>query len=219
VLAHFSHAGVADMLDNTCHFGVNNFFAANGLGPADSTRLYFPGDQHQMRALIARVFHDSGLRFVFSTRSSLPDILNEDGQPRYGAGYRFEPGQDDVLREGRDGWIVTYGDVLCEALDAVTELRQAGLDVGLVNKSSLNVVDEACLARVGKGRFVLVAETQNVHTGLGVRYGSWLLERGHHPRYGRAGTHLRGDGGSIEQMVQQGLDSASLVQSVKKLSS
>ena len=86
VLAHFSHAGVADMLDNTCHFGVNNFFADNGLGPADSTRLYFPADQHQMRALIARVFHDPGLRFVFSTRSSLPDILNEDGAPRYGAG-------------------------------------------------------------------------------------------------------------------------------------
>ncbi len=31
VLAHFSHAGCDDMADNTCHFGVNNLFAANGL--------------------------------------------------------------------------------------------------------------------------------------------------------------------------------------------
>jgi transketolase len=218
VLAHFSHAGVAEILDNTCHFGINNFFADNGLGPDDSTRLYFPADQHQMRALIARVFHDPGLRFVFSPRSSLPDILNEDGQPRYAAGYRFEPGRDDVLRSGRDGWIVSYGDVLSEALDAVTELKQLGLDVGLVNKCSLNVIDEACLARVGKGRFVLVAESQNVHSGLGVRFGSWLLERGFQPRYARAGTHLRGDGGALEQVVQQGLDSASLVRAVRKLS-
>ncbi|MEI8196979.1 MAG: transketolase, partial [Phycisphaerae bacterium] len=31
VLAHFSHSGCDDMADNTCHFGINNFFAANGL--------------------------------------------------------------------------------------------------------------------------------------------------------------------------------------------
>jgi transketolase len=217
VLAHFSHAGVAEILDNTCHFGINNFFADNGLGPDDHTRLYFPADQHQMRALVARVFYDPGLRFLFSPRSSLPDILNEDGQPRYGAGYRFEPGQDDVVREGRDGWIVSYGDILSEALDAVTELRQSGLDVGLINKSTLNRIDEASLARLGKSRFVLVAEAQNVHTGLGARYGSWLLERGLHPRYARVGTHERGNGGSQEQIVQQGLDSASLVRAVQKL--
>ena len=217
VLAHFSHAGVAEILDNTCHFGINNFFADNGLGPDDPTRLYFPADQHQMRALIARVFHDPGLRFVFSPRSSLPDILNEDGQPRYAGGYRFEPGRDDLVRSGRDGWIVSYGDVLSEALDAVTVLKESGIDVGLVNKSSLNVVDEAALAQVGKGGFVLVAESQNVQSGLGLRYGTWLTERGFHPRFGRAGTHVRGDGGALEQVVQQGLDSASLVHAVKKL--
>ena len=31
VLAHYSHAGVDDMADNTCHYGLNNMFAANGL--------------------------------------------------------------------------------------------------------------------------------------------------------------------------------------------
>jgi len=46
VLAHFSHAGVDWMADNTCHFGINNFFAANGLAEGDHTRLYFPADRH-----------------------------------------------------------------------------------------------------------------------------------------------------------------------------
>jgi len=216
VLAHFSHAGVAEILDNTCHFGVNNLFADNGLG-VDDTRLYFPGDQQQMRALVARVFGEPGLRFVFSPRSALPDLLKEDGTPHYGAKYRFEPGVDDVLRTGRDGWVVSYGDVLCEALDAVTQLRQEGLDVGLINKSTLNVIDEASVTRVGKSPFVLVAEAQNVKTGLGVRYGSWLLERGLHPRFAHVGTHERGDGGALEQIVQQGLDSAGLVKTIKKL--
>lgn len=218
VLAHFSHAGVAEILDNTCHFGVNNFFADNGLGPDDTTSLYFPADQHQMRAVIQRVFGDPGLRFVFSPRSALPDLLDDSGKPLYASGYRFEPGKDDVVREGSAGWVVSYGDALHHALDAVLELREQGLDVGLLNKSTVSMIDEEALARVGKSRFVLVAETQNVKTGLGARFGTWLIERGLTPRFGRAGTHLRGHGGGIEQVVQQGLDSASLVQAIKKLS-
>jgi len=218
VLAHFSHAGVAEILDNTCHFGINNFFADNGLGPDDHTRLYFPADQHQMRALVRRVFHDPGLRFVFSPRSALPDILGPSGKPVYGADYVFQPGVDHVVVEGKAGWVVSYGDVLHLALDAVLELRESGLDVGLLNKSTLNQVDEASLARVGQSGFVLVAESQNQNTGLGVRFGTWLLERGYRPRYARAGTHARGHGGGFEQVVQQGLDSPSLRKAIEKLS-
>ncbi len=40
VLAHFSHAGIDEMSDNTCHFGISNLFADNGLGTEDTTRLY-----------------------------------------------------------------------------------------------------------------------------------------------------------------------------------
>jgi transketolase C-terminal domain/subunit len=108
--------------------------------------------------------------------------------------------------------------VLSHALDAVTELRESGLDVGLINKSTLNQVDEVSLASVGKSGFVLVAESQNVLNGLGSRYGTWLLERGFSPRYARLGTHLRGQGGGDEQVSQQGLDATSILKAIKKLS-
>jgi hypothetical protein len=45
-----------------------------------------------------------------------------------------------------------------------------------------------------------------------------LLERGYTPRFARAGTHLRGNGGATEQIVQQGLDAASLVEKIRQLS-
>ena len=86
VLAHFSHSGVDDMADNTCHFGINSMFADGGVQPAhgkDLTRLYFPADQHQFIACIKRIFNDEGLRFVFSTRAPVPDLLDEDGAPFY----------------------------------------------------------------------------------------------------------------------------------------
>jgi hypothetical protein len=44
VLSHFSHSGVDEMADNTCHFGINQFFLDNGLEDAYETKLYFPAD-------------------------------------------------------------------------------------------------------------------------------------------------------------------------------
>ncbi|KAF5342777.1 hypothetical protein D9758_017113 [Tetrapyrgos nigripes] len=67
VLCHFSHAGVDEMANNTCHFGINNMFADNGLSDIESF-LYFPADTAQMTAVIDRIFFERGLRFVFSTR-------------------------------------------------------------------------------------------------------------------------------------------------------
>ena len=96
VLAHFSHSGVDDMADNTCHFGINNFFADNGLAEHDITRLYFPADTRQLRAMLPRVFNDPGLRFVFSTRSATPFIKKSDGSMFYDENYTFTPGKDET---------------------------------------------------------------------------------------------------------------------------
>jgi len=217
VLSHFSHAGVDDMADNTCHFGLNNFFAHNGVADGDHTRLYFPADQHQMRAVVERVYGDPGLRFVFSTRSPVPDIIGDDGQPRFGGDYRFEPGQDDVIREGSAGYLVSYGEMLYRCLHVVEQLREEGLDVGLVHKPTLNLVDEAALERVGKSPFVLLVESQNRETGLGVRYGSWLLARGLSPRYDHLGVTRAGNGGLWEHMGHQGLDPESIAKRAREL--
>jgi transketolase C-terminal domain/subunit/transketolase N-terminal domain/subunit len=212
VLAHFSHSGIDDMADNTCHFGINNFFADNAVAEGDATRLYFPADVLQLRAMLKKIFHDKGLRFVFSTRSATPALLDEQGGEIFGDGYVFQPGKDEVIREGSDGYIVTYGEMTYRCLDAVLQLRPQGLNVGLINKPTLNVIDDDMLKKVGSSPFVLVVESQNAKTGLGVRYGTWLLERGLAPRYSFMGTHKIGHGGIAEQLPHQGL----AVEDIKK---
>ncbi len=219
VLAHFSHAGVDWMADNTCHFGINNFFASNGLREHDNTRLYFPADQHQLRAVVEKVYFDAGQRFLFSTRSGTPDILTEAGEPLYGAGYTFVPGQDEVVREGTAGWVVSYGEMLYRALDAVEKMRADGLDVGLINKPTLNVADTDTIDKIGESGFVLVVESQNIETGLGSKMGTWLLQRGHSPKYDHLGTWREGCGGLWEQISWQGLDPASIEARVRHLAS
>ncbi len=216
VLAHFSHSGVDDMADNTCHFGINNFFADNGLAEHDNTRLYFPADPLQLKALLGKVFHDSGLRFVFSTRSATPFILDEAGNKLY-ENYSFTPDKDEVIREGDQGYIVSYGEMLYRCLDVVERLKQEGINVGLINKPVLNVVDEEMVAKIGNSPFVMVVETQNSKTGLGSRYGSWLLERGFTPRYGYMGTWKDGAGGLSEQIPYQGMSGADIREKVMEL--
>ncbi len=217
VLAHFSHAGVDDMADNTCHFGINNFFADNGLPEDDNTRLYFPADSSQMQAILKTIFNDDGLRFVFSTRSATPFILDEKQEARFGGGYEFVPGRDEVIREGDQGVIVSYGEMLYRCLDVVERLRAGGIHVALINKPTLNVVDEEMMAQIQRHPFVLVVETQNIKTGLGARFGTWLLERGFKARYARLGTSKEGHGGLGEQIPYQGLDPESIRKKVMDL--
>jgi len=116
-------------------------FADNGLSDVHSF-LYFPADAAQMIAVVKKVFFQRGVRFIFSTRSKVPWILNESGSRYFEGDYEFIPGKDDVILEGKAGYVVSFGEMLYRSYDAVLRCRQEGLDVGLINKPCLNVVDE-----------------------------------------------------------------------------
>ncbi|MGA7317191.1 MAG: transketolase C-terminal domain-containing protein [Silvibacterium sp.] len=221
VLAHFSHSGVDDMGDNTCHFGINSMYADGGVKPGhgeDTTRLYFPVDQHQFAACVKRIYGDLGLRFLFTTRAAVPDILDEAGQPLY-KDKPFEPGKDYVVREAKaaGGYVVAFGEAVYRALDAVITLQESGINVGLINKPTVNVVDVEMMKELAAAPFVLVVEAWNVKTGLGSRFGSYLLQTGFKGKYNHIGTHIEGGGGLWQQMGHQGLDSESIQAAIKAL--
>lgn len=153
------------MADNTCHFGINSFFADNSLSDLQSW-LYFPADAAQMDSIIKSVFYERGLRFIFSTRAKVPYILKEDGTRFFGQDYQFVKGKDDIIAEGKAGYVVSYGEMLYRSWDAVLRVRQEGLDVGLINKATLNLVDEQTIRKIGSSPFVLVVESLNQKTGV-----------------------------------------------------
>ncbi len=221
VLAHFSHSGVDDMGDNTCHFGINSMYADGGVTPGhsqDTTRLYFPVDQHQFAACVKRIYQDPGLRFVFSTRAPVPDILDIEGKPLY-QGRLFEPGKDYIVRESPagGGYVIATGETVYRALDAVISLQKQGVKVGLINKPTLNVVDGEMMKSLSRVPFVLVVEGWNVKTGLGSRFGSYLLQAGFKGKYQHIGTHKEGNGGQWQQMGYQGLDPQGITAAIQAL--
>ncbi|MDB5324895.1 MAG: Transketolase central region, partial [Phycisphaerales bacterium] len=122
------------------------------------------------------------------------------------------------IRESNGGgYVVSLGETTYRALDAVIGLQEKGTKVGLINKSTLNVYDEAMMKKLAAAPFVLVVEGYNVKTGLGSRFGSELLKRGFKGKYNNIGTHLEGCGGLWQQMGYQGLDSAGIAKAIQAL--
>merc|ERR1711963_786847 len=197
----------------------NNMFADNGLedDSGHQTRLYFPADVLQAEKVVQTVFFQPGLRFVFTTRSKTPQLLKPDGSAHYGEGYTFEPGKDEFLRHGTAGYVLSFGDALYRCMDAVERLRAEGIDIGLVNKPTLNVVDEDAIQIYGSSPLLLVVEPLGKKTGLGSKFGTYLLERGLAPKFATIATHQEGCGGLWEQAYHQGYDSESVQAKVKSM--
>jgi hypothetical protein len=61
------------------------------------------------------------------------------------------------------------------------------------------------MEKVAGSGFVLVVESQSVKTGLGARFGTWLVERNHTTLYSHMGVVREGHGGLSEQIPYQGL--------------
>jgi transketolase C-terminal domain/subunit len=214
VLAHFSHSGVDAMADNTCHFGINSMFADGGLQPGhgpETTRLYFPADQYQFEACLKTIFPQEGLRFLFSNRAPVPDLLDDAGASLY---------KDHVVREAGagGGYVVAFGESVYRALDAIITLnQQGGPATGLINKPTLNVVDPVMMKKLAAAPWVLVVEAYNVKTGLGSRFGSYLLKAGFKGNFDHIGVHKEGSGGLWQQMGHQGLDPVGIATAIQKL--
>ena len=202
VIAHFSHSGVDFMADNTCHFGINSFYADGGVKPGhgeDTDPALLP-----RRPVPVRRLPEADLQ---GRRPALP--VQQPRPPAGPARRRRRPAlQGQAVRAGQGlrrprrpgrggGYVVAFGECVYRSLDAVITLKEAGTTVGLINKPTLNVVDPAMMKTLAAAPWVLVVEGYNVKTGLGSRFGSYLLQAGFKGKYDHIGVHKEGSGWAV----------------------
>jgi len=78
----------------------------------------------------------------------------------------FELGKAEVLSEGNDVCILSYGALFSQAYQAVQFLREEGLSVGLVNMRMLSPVDEKAILNAAQSKLLVTIEDHFVRGGL-----------------------------------------------------
>ena len=100
---------------------------------------------------------------------SIPKTFTDD--------YPFDIGKAYVLREGKDATIIATGYMLTEAIRAVELLGKDGLDVGVINMSTLKPLDdEAVIKAAEETGAIVTAENGSIIGGLGEAVATVLSE-------------------------------------------
>ena len=141
----------------------------------------------------------------------------------FNAGYPFEIGKAYTIKDGKDATIIATGFMVSEAIKAIDILEKKGLDIGIINMSTLKPLDEKAIIRVAKKTGAIVtAENGSIIGGLGDGVGSVLLDENVPAALVRIGIEdefsqsARVIGASKDDlMIHHGLTTQDLVSAVK----
>ena len=132
----------------------------------------------------------------------------------------FSIGKPRILREGTDVVVLASGTLVGEAMRAAERLGRAGVDVRVVNVSTLKPLDDnAVLNAIGSIRRVVTAEDHSIVGGLGSAVAEILCESGKGYAFCRLGHRDRwlGMGVPEDLMHQGGFDEDAIVTAIEQL--
>lgn len=110
-------------------------------------------------AVKAAAAHD-GPVFVRISRFPVPEIPRPDGA-------RFEIGKAEILREGTDAAVIANGVMVHRALAAADRLAEGGVNVRVINMSSVAPLDVEVIRAAADTGAVVTVEEGSVRGGLG----------------------------------------------------
>lgn len=185
-----------------------------------SSTLFIPADPNQTDHIIRYVASVLGNTFVGMGRSKVPVITKEGSpsEPFYDQHYKFVPGQADILREGDDFALFSYGNTLPFVLQAHERLLQDGIRTRLVNFSSLAPLDDQFILDMARQyKHIFVYEDHYSHSGLGSLVHMIIGQHNLLTRVHTRGIDCFSLSGSCDQLYKlHQLDDISIYEHVKK---
>ena len=209
-----THTGVDVGEDGPTHQSID-YIAL--IGSLFHFSLFFPADANQTDRIIRYIATHHGNHAVFMGRSKLPTISHENEKNVfYNADYQFVPGKADIIREGKNGYIITFGYMVSVALSVVKNLKERhGISIGVVNMASLKPLDEKIIIECAKSGAIFTLEDHNVHTGLGTLTASVLAENRLNPVFYKLGMKDYNSSGKPSDLYQRmGLDTETITQTI-----
>ena len=130
-------------------------------------KLVIPGDPNQTDHVVRYVMHQKGNYVIGLGRTKLPIIKNERSGSFFGKEYEYEYGRVDLIREGKDCAIMTFGTMLPLAIEAHEKLSAIGISARLYNVTSPLHIDNRILHEAAETKLVVIYEDHLIDSGLG----------------------------------------------------
>ena len=203
-----SHGGLTPANDGVTHQGIED---CGIMRTIPNMTVIMGADYVATRKLLAEVAKWDGPCYIRFTRDAFPIYYSEDET--------FEIGKGKLLREGRDLTLVSFGEMLHEALPAAEELEREGVSVELIDIHTLKPLDSDLIARsAAKTGRVVTVEDHNIYNGLGSAVAEILAESGAGVlrRIGLRDTFA--ESGRYDLLLEKyGMDRKAIVKTAKEL--
>ncbi|HNS32148.1 MAG TPA: transketolase [bacterium] len=174
-------------------------------------KIVIPADPNQTDRVIRHAAGQPGNWFVGMGRSKVPVVTKADGSVYFDEKYRFEYGKSDILREGKDGFIIAMGCMVPRSLKAAEILKGKGKEIGVINMSCPLEIDEKAIEKALSAGLIVTMEDHHIDTGLGMTVGLYLLGKKYAGKFHRLGVTEYGSSGEPDYLFKkEGLDPQSV---------
>ena len=155
-----THAGITVGEDGATHQIVEDVGIMSGL---PNMKVIVPVDSIETQSVLEYLTENTTTPYyVRLSREKFP-VLNEPD-------YKYKEGKSVTFRDGKDLTIFANGVMVSFALQAAEELRTHGIDVRVINLSTVKPIDRDAIIKAAKetGKIV-TAEEHSIYNGIGSR--------------------------------------------------
>jgi transketolase len=164
-----THAGITVGEDSATHH-ANEDIALMRVLP--NMTVISPADGIETAQVIQAVSEHRGPVYVRLARCKFPVIYDEN--------YHFQIGKADILKDGDQATIIAIGIMVSQALKAAEELEKDGINVRVINMSTLKPIDTEAIRQAARETGAIVtAEEHSIIGGLGSAVAEVIGESDH----------------------------------------
>ncbi len=204
-----THAGLDVGEDGKTHQSIDYLSLLNNLYGFE---VFVPADANQADEAVRYAMSIPKPVAIIGGRSKLP-VLSINGKK-----LEFEYGKADILKDGKDAFILTYGNLVHKAVKIADQLNDEGVSIGVLNLSTPCKIDELAILKAAKTGLLITYEDHNVNTGIGGSIAKIVCENTVKCRVKCFGVKHYGSSTSPSKLYeQQGLDEATIKNEIKLL--
>jgi transketolase len=161
-----SHGGLTAAIDGTTHQATEDIGFMSTL---PNMRIFSPADHISSRKIFDLTMKTAGPVFTRLMRDPMWNLYNEKDE--------FKVGGSHIIKEGKDITIVSYGDIVFQAMQAAEELEKKGISAEVIDMYSVKPFDrETLMGSIKKTGALLVAENHQMRNGLGYDIGVYCMK-------------------------------------------